>query len=138
MARAETFRGYGPETGYDFLVELDRRARLRARAACKLGADEIFVSDGGKQDTGNIQEIFAPDCRRRAHGSRLPGLRRQQRDGGTLGRGRRAAAATPASCTCRARRRTGSSRALPDRHVDLIYLCYPNNPTGAVLTAPTL
>ena len=61
MARAETFRGYGPEAGYDFLVELIVERDYAPRGV-RLSPDEIFVSDGGKQDTGNIQEIFAPEC----------------------------------------------------------------------------
>ena len=58
MAHAETFRGYAPDLGYDFLrnaiVENDYKAR-----GCDISADEIFVSDGAKSDSGNIQEIFS-------------------------------------------------------------------------------
>ena len=61
MARAETFKGYGPEQGYDFLVEAIAEHDYGARGV-KVGADEIFVSDGTKCDSGNIQEIFATDC----------------------------------------------------------------------------
>src|SRR5918996_2863416 len=61
MARVETFRGYGPDFGYEFLVDLIVAHDYGARGV-KLARDEVFVSDGGKQDTGNIQEIFAPDA----------------------------------------------------------------------------
>src|SRR5713101_3785838 len=61
MARAETFRGYPPETGWDFLVEAIARHDYGERGV-KLAPDEIVVSDGAKSDTGNIQEIFGPDC----------------------------------------------------------------------------
>ena len=61
MAKRETFRGYGPEQGYDFLVEAIAEHDYAARGV-KIAADEIFVSDGGKCDSGNIQDIFATDC----------------------------------------------------------------------------
>ena len=58
----EGFRGYGPENGYDFLLEPIREHDYAARDVA-IDADEIFVSDGSKQDSGNIQELFAGDCR---------------------------------------------------------------------------
>ena len=61
LARRETFRGYGPEQGYDFLVDAIRQHDYRARGV-EVGADEIFVSDGSKCDSGNLQEIFAGDA----------------------------------------------------------------------------
>src|SRR5437667_2896914 len=61
MAHAETFRGYGPEPGYEFLTELIA-ARDYGERSITVSPDEIFVSDGGKSDSANIQEIFAPDC----------------------------------------------------------------------------
>src|SRR2546425_6965252 len=61
MARAETFKGYGPETGYEFLLELIARHDYGERGV-KVMPDEIFVGDGGKSDSANIQEIFAADC----------------------------------------------------------------------------
>src|SRR5216117_2810250 len=61
MARAETFRGYGPETGYEFLTELIAKHDFGARGVT-IAPDEIFVSDGGKSDSANLQEIFAGDC----------------------------------------------------------------------------
>ena len=62
MANAASFRGYGPEQGYDFLREAIATHDFQARGA-QIEADEIFVSDGAKSDTGNIQEIFAQDVR---------------------------------------------------------------------------
>ena len=61
MGRAETFRGYPPETGWDFLLDAIVRHDYGERGI-KLTPDEIVVSDGAKSDTGNIQEIFGPDC----------------------------------------------------------------------------
>src|SRR3989442_12178860 len=60
MARAETFKGYGPETGYDFLVELIAKHDFGQRGVTA-APDDIFVSDGGKSDSPNIQEIFPAD-----------------------------------------------------------------------------
>ena len=100
----------------------------------KIAADEIFVSDGSKSDSANIQEIFARGLRGGPDGSGLSGVRRQQRDGRPLGPRRRRAGATRASSICRAPPRTTSSPRCPTGRVDLIYLCYPNNPTGAVMT----
>ena len=62
MGRAESFRGYAPDLGYDFLREAIAENDYRARG-CEISADEIFVSDGAKCDCGNIQEIFSADCR---------------------------------------------------------------------------
>lgn len=62
LAAEQTFRGYGPERGYDFLREAIAEHDFRARGA-DVSADEIFVSDGAKCDTGNIEEIFATDVR---------------------------------------------------------------------------
>src|SRR4029453_7823718 len=61
MARAETFKGYGPYAGYEFLLSEIAAHDYGARGI-RLGPDEIFVSDGGKSDSANIQEIFATDC----------------------------------------------------------------------------
>ncbi|MDE0840419.1 MAG: aminotransferase class I/II-fold pyridoxal phosphate-dependent enzyme, partial [Kiritimatiellae bacterium] len=58
LAKADTFRGYGPEQGYDFLREAIAKHDFQARGA-DIQADEIFVSDGAKCDSGNFQEIFA-------------------------------------------------------------------------------
>jgi LL-diaminopimelate aminotransferase len=76
MAHMETFRGYGPEQGYLFLREAIAKHDFQARG-CDISPDEIFVSDGAKCDTGNMQEIFAesdivavtdPVCRQQCHG----------------------------------------------------------------------
>ena len=81
MGKRETFHGYGPEQGYDFLVEAIREHDYASRGV-DIAADEIFVSDGSKCDSGNIQEIFALAARDRGHRSGLSGLRRLERDGG--------------------------------------------------------
>ena len=62
LGTQEGFRGYGPENGYDFLLEAIAQHDYEARGV-RVEASEIFVSDGSKQDSGNIQEIFGSDCR---------------------------------------------------------------------------
>ena len=80
MGSDDGFHGYGPEQGYEFLRDLIREHDYAARGV-EVGADEIFVSDGSKCDSGNIQEIFGDRQRRRAHRPGLSRLRRHQRDG---------------------------------------------------------
>ena len=62
MANKDTFRGYAPDLGYDFFRNTIAEHEYKSRG-CDIAADEIFVSDGAKSDSGNIQEIFAPDCK---------------------------------------------------------------------------
>jgi LL-diaminopimelate aminotransferase len=97
-----------------------------------LATDEIFVSDGGKQDSGNIQEIFATDSVVALMDPVYPVYVLSNvmagRSGAADASGRYAGFVY-LPCTAE----NGFQPALPDRHVDLIYLCYPNNPTGAVL-----
>jgi len=125
MGRAETFRGYGPEQGYDFL----RRAIANhyARKGVGLGEDEIFVSDGAKSDLGNILDIVGagntvliPDPVYPAYVDTniMAGHRIAYMDG-NMGNG-----FLPLPDPYSERDR--------DRKADIIYLCSPNNPTGAV------
>ena len=132
MARAETFKGYGPETGYAFLTELIAKHDFGERGVT-VAPDEIFVSDGGKADSANIQEVFAADCVVAVIDPIYPvyldsnvmaGRTGAARDDGRYDR------VVYLPCTAE----NGFAPSLPDRHVDLIYLCFPNNPTGAVLT----
>jgi LL-diaminopimelate aminotransferase len=132
MARAETFKGYGPEAGYEFLTELIATHDFGARGV-KIAADEIFVSDGGKQDSGNIQEIFAPDAVVALCDPVYPVYADSNVMAGRAGdadASGRYAGFVYLPCTADRQ----FQPPLPDRRVDLIYLCYPNNPTGAVMT----
>ena len=136
MARAETFKGYGPDTGYDFLLEKIAAHDYAARGV-KIGLDEIFVSDGAKQDSGNIQEIFAPDAIVALTDPVYPVYLDSNVMAGRTGPADdtgRYAGIVYLKCTAE----TGFAAPLPDRRSDLIYLCYPNNPTGAVLTRDAL
>jgi LL-diaminopimelate aminotransferase len=136
MTKSETFRGYGPEQGYEFLQDLIVTHDYAARGVT-LAADEIFISDGGKQDSGNIQEIFAIDAVVALMDPVYPVYVASNvmagRSGAADASGRYAGFVY-LPCTAK----NGFRPALPDRHVDLIYLCYPNNPTGAVLRADEL
>ncbi len=136
MARVDTFRGYPPETGYEFLTELVAERDYGARGI-PMRPDEVFVSDGGKTDSANIQEIFAPGCVVAVTDPVYPVYVDSNvmagRGGAADAQGRHSGLVY-LPCTVD----TGFQPPLPDGHVDLIYLCYPNNPTGAVMTRDTL
>jgi LL-diaminopimelate aminotransferase len=136
MAKPETFRGYPPETGWDFLVDAIVRHDYGERGI-KLTADEIVVSDGAKSDTGNIQEIFGPDCVVALSDPVYPAYLDVTVMGGRAGSADasgRYDRIVYLPCTAE----NHFQPRIPDRPVDLIFLCYPNNPTGAVLTRAAL
>jgi len=136
MARAETFRGYGPYAGYDFLLSEIARHDFASRGIT-LGHDEIFVSDGGKSDSANLQEIFATECVVALIDPVYPVYADSNVLAGRCGpadASGRYAGFVYLPCT----EENGFQPALPSRHVDLIYLCFPNNPTGAVATRQAL
>ena len=136
QARGETLRGYGPYVGYEFL-----RAEIAAHdfgaRGVTVAPDEVFVSDGGKSDSANIQEIFAADAVVALTDPVYPVYADSNVMAGRSGpadESGRYAGFVYLPCTAE----NHFQPALPDRHVDLIYLCYPNNPTGAVMTRPAL
>jgi len=136
MARAESFKGYGPETGYAFLTELIAAHDYAARGVT-VTPDEIFISDGAKSDSANIQEIFGADCVVCLTDPVYPVYVDSNVMAGRAGRADAAGRydrLVYLPCTAE----NDFSPALPSRPVDLIYLCYPNNPTGAVLTRERL
>ena len=136
MGRAETFRGYPPETGWDFLLDAIVRHDYGERGI-KLAPDEIVVSDGAKSDTGNIQEIFGPDCVVALSDPVYPAYLDVTVMGGRAGsadQSGRYDRVVYLPCTAE----NNFQPRIPDRPVDLIYLCFPNNPTGAVLTRAAL
>jgi LL-diaminopimelate aminotransferase len=136
MARRATFKGYGPEQGYAFLREAIAQHDYVARG-CPIEADEIFVSDGSKCDCGNIQEIFATEGLRLAIPDPVYPVYVDTnvmagRTGANVGgryEGILYLDSTPAN---------GYVPAVPAAPADLIYLCFPNNPTGAVATRAQL
>ena len=136
MASPATFKGYGPYEGYDFLRAEIATHDFGARGI-QMEIDEIFVSDGGKSDSANLQEIFATDCVVALMDPVYPVYADSNVISGRSGpadAGGRYPGFVYLPCTVENR----FQPALPDRQVDLIYLCYPNNPTGAVMTREAL
>ena len=125
MAVAASFRGYGPERGYDFLREAIVTHDFHARGI-DIDADEVFVSDGAKSDTGNFQELLSKDVRIAVTDPVYPVYVDSNVMAG------REIVYLP--CTAE----NGFAPELPKEHVDVIYLCYPNNPTGTTLTREQL
>ncbi|MEA4863487.1 MAG: LL-diaminopimelate aminotransferase [Victivallaceae bacterium] len=120
MGSAATFHGYGPEQGYEFLRAAIAENDYAARGV-KLSASEIFVSDGSKSDVANFQELFSVDCTVAIPDPVYPVYRDTN-----LMAGRKIV-----YLPCRAD--NGFAPELPQGHVDVIYLCSPNNPTGGAL-----
>lgn len=135
MSRDTTFRGYGPEQGYGFLREKIAEHDFQSRGA-QITADEIFVSDGAKCDTGNIQEIFDTDIRVGIPDPVYPVYLDTNVMAGRTGNYQegRYQGIVYLDCT----RENGYIPDLPDSPPDLIYLCFPNNPTGATITKAQL
>jgi len=135
MGEDATFRGYGPEQGYPFLREKIAEYDFQARGA-DVAADEVFISDGTKCDTGNFQELFAADIRVAIPDPVYPVYLDTNVMAGRTGafaQGRYKGI-TYLSSTAE----NGFVPTLPDEPVDLIYLCFPNNPTGATITRDRL
>lgn len=137
MGRAETFRGYAPDLGYEFLREAIAAHDYRARG-CEIGADEIFVSDGAKCDSGNIQEIFSLDNKIAVCDPVYPVYVDSNVMAGRAGDydGGRGTWSDVIYMPCTAE--NGFAPELPERTPDLIYLCFPNNPTGSAITKTRL
>jgi LL-diaminopimelate aminotransferase len=135
MAEDHSFRGYGPEQGYAFLREAIVKNDFQSRGA-DIDADEIFVSDGAKCDTGNIQEIFSSGARIAIPDPVYPVYLDTNVMAGRTGvyaNGRYEGIVYLDSHAD-----NGFIPALPREPVDLIYLCFPNNPTGATITSDQL
>ncbi|MDO8788007.1 MAG: LL-diaminopimelate aminotransferase [Sulfuritalea sp.] len=137
MAGDGTFRGYGPEQGYDFLREAIARHDFRARGA-DVRPDEVFVSDGAKCDTGNFQEIFSLDCKVAVTDPVYPVYVDTNVMAGRSGKWNKATGRYDGLVYLDGNRDNGFIPALPTQPVDLIYLCFPNNPTGVTATKEQL
>lgn len=135
MAREETFMGYPPEWGYDFLKRAINENDFAARGV-KLADDEIFVSDGAKSDCGNIGDIFSADNTVAVCDPIYPVYVDTNIMGGRSGDliDGRWSRFIYMPCTAD----NGFVPEKPKAHADLIYLCYPNNPTGASITREQL
>jgi LL-diaminopimelate aminotransferase len=130
MGREDAFRGYGPEQGYEFLREAIAENDFRARGV-EVAASEIFVSDGSKCDSGNIQEIFAADASIAVPDPVYPVYVDTNVMAGRTGAADavgRYAGLTYLEGTAE----NGFRPEPPSFPVDVVYLCFPNNPTGSV------
>jgi LL-diaminopimelate aminotransferase len=135
MGSETGFHGYGPDLGYDFLREPIAEKDYRARGA-EIAADEIVISDGAKCDTGNIQELFAGDLRIAMPDPVYPVYVDTNVMAGRTGpfRDGRYGGLIYLDCT----EDNGFVPDPPKSRVDLVYLCFPNNPTGATITRAQL
>ncbi|MDE6488074.1 MAG: LL-diaminopimelate aminotransferase, partial [Paramuribaculum sp.] len=131
QASAATFHGYGPEQGYSFLTEQIAEIDFRARGI-NMDTDEIFVSDGAKSDTGNIGDILSPDCKVAVTDPVYPvyvDTNVMAGRAGTCLNDGRWSRLEYLSCTAE----NDFCPPLPKEKPDVIYLCFPNNPTGTSL-----
>ena len=136
MAQAETFRGYGPEKGYDFLIKKIISNDYLPRGI-ELSEDDVFVSDGAKCDTGNIQEIFGLNNRVAVTDPVYPvyvDSNVMAGRSGPMDKDGRYQGIVYLPCT----EENEFVPDLPKTRVDMIYLCFPNNPTGTALTKKQL
>jgi LL-diaminopimelate aminotransferase len=136
LGEHSTFRGYGPEQGYDFLRAAIGENSYRAHGI-DVADDEIFISDGSKCDTGNILDIFGPGNRIAITDPVYPVYVDTNVMAGNTGpSGQNGSYEGLVYLPCTAE--NDFVPAVPDHPVDLIYLCYPNNPTGATATRQQL
>lgn len=137
MSKAETFHGYAPDLGYDFLrnaiVDFDYKRR-----GADISADEIFVSDGAKSDSGNIGDIFSVDNKIAVCDPVYPVYvdtnAMAGRTGEYLPDQQKWSNVIYMPCTAE----TNFAPELPKETPDIIYLCFPNNPTGSTITKDEL
>lgn len=132
MGSADTFRGYAPDLGYSFLRETIARCDYTDRG-CDISPDEIFVSDGAKCDCANIQEIFAPDSSIAVCDPVYPVYVDSNVMAGRTGEYNPGAGCYEGVIYMPCTEGNGFVPDFPDKTPDLIYLCFPNNPTGAVM-----
>ena len=137
MGTPEGFRGYGPEQGYDFLRNAIAENDYWDRG-CEIAADEIFVSDGAKCDVGNIQEIFGTDNTVAVCDPVYPVYVDTNVMAGRTGRFDPAKGGFDRLIYMPCTAENGFSPELPGQVPDLIYLCFPNNPTGAAIRKEAL
>ncbi|MBP7280572.1 MAG: LL-diaminopimelate aminotransferase [Leptospiraceae bacterium] len=136
MGNSGGFKGYGPEQGYSFLIDAIIQNEFTPRGIT-IGQDEVFVSDGSKCDTGNIQEIFSLDSKIAVTDPVYPvyvDTNVMAGRTGASGADGRYANLIYLPCT----KENNFEPELPKERPDLIYLCYPNNPTGTTITKEKL
>ena len=135
MANKSTFHGYGPEQGYDFLIDTIIKNDFEPRGI-ELSSSEVFISDGAKSDTGNIGDILGLDNKVAVTDPVYPVYVDSNVMGGRSGQlnGKQWSDITYMPCTAE----NNFIPSIPSNRIDVIYLCYPNNPTGTTLTKAEL
>ena len=137
MGVKETFKGYAPDLGYEFLRQTIADNDYKARGA-DIAIDEIFISDGAKSDSGNIQEIFAINNKIAVCDPVYPvyidSNAMAGRTGDYIPAEEKWSDVIYMPCT----KETNFAPELPKETPDIIYLCYPNNPTGSTITKEEL
>ena len=136
MADAKTFHGYGPEQGYDFLIDAVIKHDYAPRGI-HFSPQEIFINDGAKSDTGNIGDILRHDNSVGVTDPIYPVYIDSNvmcGRAGILEENGKWSNVTYMPCTAA----NNFIPEIPDKRIDIIYLCYPNNPTGTTLTKPEL
>lgn len=137
MGHAETFRGYAPDLGYDFLRNAIAKNDYQDRG-CQIEADEIFVSDGAKSDSGNIQEIFGLDNKIAVCDPVYPVYVDTNVMAGRTGEYNPAKECFDDVIYMPCSAENDFVPEFPNEVPDLIYLCFPNNPTGSAITKDQL
>ena len=136
MADAATFKGYAPDLGYEFLrsaIADEYKSR-----GCDIAAGEVFVSDGAKCDSGNIQEIFSHDARIAVCDPVYPVYVDSNVMAGRSGKWDPARQCYENFIYMPCTEENGFAPELPEQEPDVIYLCFPNNPTGATISKEQL
>ena len=137
MATASGFHGYGPEQGYAFLREAIAAQDYKARGV-DIAPDEIFISDGAKSDCGNIVDLFGPDNKVAVCDPVYPLYVDTNAMSGRAGVYEEKSGKWSNLVYMRCVAESGFMPDVPGEPVDMIYLCFPNNPTGAAATADQL
>lgn len=137
MSKKETFKGYAPDLGYEFLRTAIAENDYKSRG-CDISADEIFISDGAKSDSGNIGDIFAQDNKIAVCDPVYPVYVDTNAMAGRTGvydpEAEKWSDVIYMPCT----KENNFCPAIPDKTPDIIYLCFPNNPTGTTITKEQL
>ncbi|MCI5945044.1 MAG: LL-diaminopimelate aminotransferase [Eubacterium sp.] len=137
MSRAETFRGYAPDLGYEFLRNAIADGDYKSRG-CDIQPDEIFISDGAKCDSGNIQEIFSVDNRIAVCDPVYPVYVDTNVMAGRTGEYDAASGTWSKVIYMPCTAENNFVPEFPKENPDIIYLCIPNNPTGTTITKAQL
>ena len=132
MGKAETFRGYAPDLGYEFLRDVIAKKDYQERG-CNVSADEIFVSDGAKSDAANIQEIFSLDNKIAVGDPVYPVYVDSNVMAGRTGTYDKVKETWSDVIYMPCLAENNFVPEIPKEIPDLIYLCFPNNPTGATI-----